>query len=271
MTKPMIALKSVYLTGNGEPVFDGDPRARFLLARKGSPVNRDDLLRYMSEVQADEVAPLPVESMFFMGLDLGELSDYSALAVLERRGDWREGVCHISYLRRWPLHTPYEKVVQSVVEKMTKSPPSTFLLVDSTGVGRPVVERIWSHPAMRGRVEMVRAITITSGNAETFSGHEIHVAKTALISATQILHQNKRLKINEAVDEARTLERELRSFRSKINRAAHLIFEAWRASDHDDLVLATGMAAWAASHERFDPEPIRLLNLGPDYEMETSF
>jgi hypothetical protein len=42
---------------------------------------------------------------------------------------------------------------------------------------------------------------------------------------------------------------------SKITDTAYLIFEAWRERDHDDIVLAVGMACWAASNGRLDPEP----------------
>ena len=37
---------------------------------------------------------------------------------------------------------------------------------------------------------------------------------------------------------------ELQNFRIKFTRAGNDTYEAWRESDHDDLVLAAAMAAW---------------------------
>ncbi len=44
---------------------------------------------------------------------------------------------------------------------------------------------------------------------------------------------------------------ELQSFRCKQNpKTAHVSFEHWRDSDHDDLVLAVAMACWGANSKR---------------------
>jgi hypothetical protein len=45
--------------------------------------------------------------------------------------------------------------------------------------------------------------------------------------------------------EAETLRRELQSFRVKIDpKTAHDSYSHWREKEHDDLVLATALAAW---------------------------
>ncbi len=45
----------------------------------------------------------------------------------------------------------------------------------------------------------------------------------------------------------RTLEKELSTFKRKINLAtAHDSYEHWREGDHDDLVLAAALAVWSA-------------------------
>jgi hypothetical protein len=54
-----------------------------------------------------------------------------------------------------------------------------------------------------------------------------------------------------AGSEAQLLKRELDSYRSKITRAAHVIFEAWRSGDHDDPLFAVYLPVWAAQHPRF--------------------
>ena len=46
------------------------------------------------------------------------------------------------------------------------------------------------------------------------------------------------------VVEAPAMIEELQNFKIKFTRAGNDTYEAWRESDHDDLVLAAAMAAW---------------------------
>ena len=50
--------------------------------------------------------------------------------------------------------------------------------------------------------------------------------------------------IARALPEAPVLVEELQNFKLKITTAGNDTYEAWRESDHDDLVLAVAMAAW---------------------------
>jgi hypothetical protein len=75
--------------------------------------------------------------------------------------------------------------------------------------------------------------------------HDYRVPKRDLVSAVQVLLQNRRLRVAESLREAETLKRELLNFRVKIDpRTAHDSYSHWREGDHDDLVLAVSMAAW---------------------------
>ena len=69
--------------------------------------------------------------------------------------------------------------------------------------------------------------------------------KRDLVGAVQVLLQNERLKIARQLPEAETLRRELQNFRVKIDpKTAHDSYSHWREKEHDDLVLATALAAW---------------------------
>jgi hypothetical protein len=48
----------------------------------------------------------------------------------------------------------------------------------------------------------------------------------------------------DSLAEAPAMIEELQNFRIKFTRAGNDTYEAWRESDHDDLVLAAAMAAW---------------------------
>ncbi len=68
--------------------------------------------------------------------------------------------------------------------------------------------------------------------------------KRELVSNLAVIFQSDRLKIARALPEAPVLIEELQNFKLKITTAGNDTYEAWRESDHDDLVLAAAMAAW---------------------------
>ena len=85
---------------------------------------------------------------YFLGLDLGQAADYSALAILETERAGREAVYRCRHLQRWPLRTPYPQIVSDVVrvarskELRIGRSALPVLAVDATGVGPPVVDLI---------------------------------------------------------------------------------------------------------------------------------
>ena len=233
---------------------------------------------------------------YYIGLDLGQAQDYTALALLEEalwlgnQVDWDSwGVycpeavpcsggwvspsvlsprsalralyinyhlgrpphppLYLRHLERYELGTKYTEIVARVKRLLLRSPirerlEYSRLLIDSTGVGRPVVDAF--------KAEGIRPISITihGGSAVT---HQLEgpildglrVPKRDLVAAVQTLLQNGRLQIAEALELAEMLKRELLSFRVKVDpRTAHDSYEHWREQDHDDLVLAVACAAW---------------------------
>src|SRR6266568_1728715 len=93
---------------------------------------------------------------YFVGLDLGQRRDPSALAVVERAEVFLNEIDHVTYERRRVLRfrvrflervrlgTPYPDVVHRVREVVGR--PSLAgrcaLTVDATGVGAPVVDML---------------------------------------------------------------------------------------------------------------------------------
>jgi hypothetical protein len=214
---------------------------------------------------------------YVAGLDLGKLSDPTALALLE----WTEAppappmrwhhtgqkvepravgmpgpVYACRTLKRWPIGTAYMEVVAGVAKfcaqpLFTNTPP--LLVVDATGVGEPVAEQVLVKLREDRIPCFVRLVTITAGNAVTLaSDGRWHVSKKQLASCLQVLLGQRRLQVAPDLAEAKTLARELGTFQVKITAAGNESFEAWRERDHDDLVLAVALAAWAA--ESLDPE-----------------
>jgi hypothetical protein len=175
---------------------------------------------------------------FTLGLDLGQAADYSALIVIEQhdeRFDVRE-------IRRWPLQTSYPAIVADVHTLLTLPDlQESALVVDATGVGRPVVE------LLRGGECYPVGVMITGGNQVSRDEYGYwHVPKKELVSTVQIGLQSGTLQIARALPHAQTLAQELLSFEVKITTAANDTYGAWREGQHDDLVLALALGLWWA-------------------------
>jgi hypothetical protein len=194
-----------------------------------------------------------VKTRTFVGLDLGQAQDYTALAVLTRprlnggeRGDGLKPPYAVPHLQRFPLGTPYPRIVEQVVD-LLRAPQlrGSFLVADQTGVGRAVVDMLTE--ALDGNVTChFCPVTITAGHEVTLSErHQYRVPKKELVGVLQVLLQTRRLRIAQALPEAAILAKELETFQVKITEAANVVFGAWREGQHDDLVLAVALAAWA--------------------------
>jgi hypothetical protein len=183
---------------------------------------------------------------FFLGLDLGQTQDFTALAVLERpatavrQADSAPPEYALRHLQRFPLGTPYTEIVPAVARLTSTHPLSgSALIVDQTGVGRAVVDML------RQAAGWVVPITITGGHAvsRTEDG-SYHVPKKELVTGLQVVMQARRLQIARRLPDAALLIRELQNFQVKITAAAHETFGVWRDGQHDDLVLAVALACW---------------------------
>ncbi len=111
-----------------------------------------------------------------------------------------------------------------------------------------------------------RPVTVTAGHrASPAEGGGWLVPKKELVGTLQVLLQSRRLKVAVALPEAATLVRELQTFQVKVTAAAHEAFGAWREGQHDDLVLAVAVAAWAGERCGAGASaPPYVLRPGPD-------
>jgi hypothetical protein len=188
---------------------------------------------------------------FYVGLDLGQSADFTALAIVqdvqERDEETQRLVrrLHLRHLERYPHHTPYTSIADGVVALMSdprlwsnRKPPR--LVVDNTGVGRAVTDLLKSN-GLR-----FTSVTITGGDkANRAEGGTWRVPKRDLVAALEVPFHTGTLKVAESLELWPTLKGELQSFRRKVNlKTAHDSYEHWRESDHDDLVLATALACW---------------------------
>jgi hypothetical protein len=187
---------------------------------------------------------------YFAGLDLGQTHESTALAIVERTSVEGDAVAPsaiyaVRHLERFPIGTPYADVFGRVIGMFAAAPlQDGTLLVDQTGVGKPVIQllrRRDNHPHFV-------PVSIAAGLEAALDGHGGWlVPKLDLVGGLQVLLQAKRLKVAESLPEAGTLVRELTNFRFKplpANSTDPLA--AWREGQHDDLVFAVALAVWEA-------------------------
>ncbi|HTA45452.1 MAG TPA: hypothetical protein VK789_23555 [Bryobacteraceae bacterium] len=188
--------------------------------------------------------------MFYVGLDLGQRRDHTAIAVLERKervpayGPSVFERLLVRHLERLPLGTPYTSVV-SVVQSIVQDQElrgRCVLVVDGTGVGAPVVDAL---RAARLNCE-VCAVTITSGDREHQQGAAWNVPKKDLIAGVQVLLERGELSIAGKLAEAGSLVRELLNMRITLVGNGRVRLGADGLGEHDDLVIAVALACWRA-------------------------
>lgn len=180
-------------------------------------------------------------SVFILGLDFGQMQDYTAISIVERIGkNKKDAIYHLRHLERFQLGTSYPDVVSRVKELMSNEPliNNTYLIVDATGVGVAVIDIL--HYARLNPVP----VTITNGETVTRNGQYWRVPKRELVSQLQVLLQTQKFKMAESLPEASILVQELLSFRVKITDRANDIYGPWREGIHDDMVLAVALAVW---------------------------
>jgi len=196
--------------------------------------------------------------MFYVGLDLGQRRDYSAVVVVERCETRRAFLnprfeaLHVRHVERVPLGTPYPRVVARVREivRQPELAGQCTLTVDGTGVGAPVVEML--RAAQLG-CEM-NAVTITGGERQhhhsSGSGAGWSVPKQDLIAGVQVLLERGELRIARSLKEVGALVKELVDVRVTEGRTGRVRVGADGCGEHDDLVIALALACWSFKRAR---------------------
>jgi len=198
-----------------------------------------------------------------MGVDLGQAHDYSAISIIEQeiklhelKPGWRpinpeiiDNTYLVRYLERFKLGTPYPLIVEKIARLMEEPVMAREgkLIVDATGVGAPVVDM------MRLRKLRPVCITITGGYEVTKTKDGYHVPKAELVSALAVLFHSKRIKISGQLSEAKSLKREVLSFKYKIDRdTGHTSYGAEAETERDDIVLSVSLASWYAMRGKYN-------------------
>lgn len=191
-----------------------------------------------------------------MGVDIGQRVDPTTIVVVEafkierpdRKPDYQFEIRH---MERLAIGTPYPAVgarianVVATIEERTVAinhqPPGLTLIVDATGVGRPVTDIV--KDALHGSRCKLTAATFTHGDRlDTTSRHEWRVGKAFLVSRLQALFQTQRIKLPANHPEAQAMAKELVDYELKVDPDGQDKYGAFKVGTHDDLVTALGLA-----------------------------
>ncbi len=185
--------------------------------------------------------------MFYVGVDLGQKRDHTAIAVVEKvelHRPWGEVVFEgldVRYVERVALKTPYPAVVERIRRLVRKEPlrGNCILAVDTTGVGAAVID-------LMRRSDMgceISAITITGGGRAALNGNVWSVPKVDLWSALTVMLEREELRISGEMAGVGALVRELEGLQLSSGSA--------RAGERDDLAMALALAVWKATRHGF--------------------
>jgi hypothetical protein len=222
------------------------------------------------------------EKQFLVTADLGFSQDHTAICVLERteattgveRKEWVDeedpwdsayileeewkSAYELRWLERPPLKTSYPDIC-SRLQDMLFDPAlrgNATLIVDATGVGRPVVqmmEEMGLSPV---------SVLVTGGSRESMDDEGMfHVPKKVIVTSLQMVFQERRIKVAEDLELVPVFLKELDNFKMKMNtQTGNTSYEAWRSSDHDDLVFAVGLGAWYGERQNEKQWRKKILN-----------
>lgn len=184
-------------------------------------------------------------AVYAIGIDLGHISDRTALSVVERVArvggpDMRS--CR--YLRTWPAGTEHGAILRDVTTVLDSAPElraAAVVGVDVTAAGLPIGQDFRHQLNAKGFP--VYTVTITGGVTSTQEGGDIRVPKRDLGSLMRLLFDKRLIQVAQSLPYRDELMRELGDIRPSMDRHDEEDVD-WRTRPHDDLVFATAIACW---------------------------
>ncbi len=225
---------------------------------------------------------MKIRNRFYIGVDLGQRRDHSAVAILESRltslrerdritfQPLTERKCGLVHVDRIPLRTSFLRVVEKLFGMLTSEQlrhSEVVLAVDATGVGGGVFETVEKmvSAARQARTAWLNlaGVVFTSSGKESWDGLRVHVPKNELLGGLLLAMEKGELLLNPKKPWRAELLRELDGMRRVMGETT----VRWTSVEkHDDLVMALALAQWG---RKFRPLPGDWKALGwegPDWE-----
>jgi hypothetical protein len=176
-----------------------------------------------------------VPRRYLVGLDLGQRDDWTALAILEHDG--AADLLNLVRLER-ARGMSYPRIARLVRDTMAALPEDSRLLVDTTGVGRPICDQLDELGVAHTKISIHGGAAVKMLDDGTLSA-----PKRDLVAALVVRMEQATLRIADGLAHAKTLEQEALGFRMTLSPAGHDAYSA-REGAHDDLLLAVALPVW---------------------------
>ena len=149
----------------------------------------------------------------------------------------------IRYMQRLPLGTSYPDAAERIAEMLCNplfAGRKVRVLMDVTGVGRPVYEDLKNEAKRRKEAQKILIKPISFVHGESYNKSKGTMGKAYLVSRMQSLLQNSRVHAPDTPEVKATLE-ELRVYEIKISPDGKDTYGA-STGKHDDLATALGLS-----------------------------
>ena len=184
----------------------------------------------------------------YIGLDLGQRFDHSAIASVEL--SWRhrgrdpysfaeqyQPELKITSLHRFPLGLSYEKVHELVLERLATESRKLELVVDAGGPGPPVVDRL--RKSLPSNISL-NPVIITGGKGQnTLTGGYTGIPRRSLLSSLLMTMTVGSIVCDEGTENWNLFVEELVELSGDTTHPTG-------GAMHDDLVMAVALAVTAA-------------------------
>lgn len=188
---------------------------------------------------------------FYIGLDLGQARDHSAIIVNEKRVSQDGAAFHaIRWAHRFRLGTNYLDVAREVADllgRLPQRPEPPALWADNTGVGRPVSDLLREQGLTPWNVNLTAGANWSISGARTIS-----LPKAIMASTLNVALQNGDIGFAADLPWLEIITRELGTYRVTQTASGVDSFNSRTEADHDDFVVALGLAVFGASRN-FQP------------------
>lgn len=188
---------------------------------------------------------------YLLGVDLGKLTNYSALVVCQYAGDPATAPLEFVHLERPELRTPYAAVVARIVE-LAATPPlagAVEVVVDATGVGEPVLEMLRASTIEAPLYPVVLAGPETAPHYDRLTGRWV-VSKADLIESLEVTAHADRLLVTPELPLAGVFRGEIGGTTMRLGQAGRPTFthdDPDDPSSHGDLMIAAALCCWVAA------------------------
>jgi hypothetical protein len=150
----------------------------------------------------------------------------------------------VRYITRLPLGMPYPDVAEHIADMLCNDLFQNRIvrvLIDITGVGRPVWQDLQKEIRLRPKCKHIRIKPTSFVRGEQYNRSKGSLGKSFLVSRTQSLLQGERIH-GPDIPEMRATCEELRIYEIKTSEEGKNTYGAFKVGTHDDLATALGLS-----------------------------